>query len=413
MYVATYASPDDSGVLVTFLSGLGEGAARLFHRQQTRENWRSRRVNLLCQNQRRGDPARWAHRGPMRPPVRLISLHRQRVPTVHEAKHFEKPNRSFQKSRTYLASSQLYTHVHHRCRTRPGTTRRSTLHDWATSNKFHAMCFIPTTHFRRQNRGVPILLGHRHWTAMELWVLRHITVCSPHLWQNHVCDSCHPCYGSATAPKHSDLRHTAHGLENERCEPGIVECARRHLQQARRIEPYDWAENVSNPTLHLLIKFAAPWPLSSSDVSCRRVGALVAQEPTVRGTDLPQAESSVYALYCLFLFLNWEMMLAAHGRGTQSVRFQKLNCQSARDTLQALHFKCEGSGDVVRVLTLLVGGVAQAFHDDRVVELRVQLGVAEVDGEGQEGTGRSRKGEASQRECAMDDMEMVVKRLRT
>ena len=46
---------------------------------------------------------------------------------------------------------------------------------------------------------------------------------------------------------------------------------------------------------------------------------------------------------------------------------------------------CEGSGDVVGVLTLLVGGVAQAFHDDRVVELRVQLGVEEVDGKGQEG----------------------------
>ena len=44
---------------------------------------------------------------------------------------------------------------------------------------------------------------------------------------------------------------------------------------------------------------------------------------------------------------------------------------------------CEGSGDVVGVLTLLVGGVAQASHDDRVVELRVQLGVEEVDGEEQ------------------------------
>ena len=53
------------------------------------------------------------------------------------------------------------------------------------------------------------------------------------------------------------------------------------------------------------------------------------------------------------------------------------------------------------VLTLLVGGVAQAFHDDRVVELRVQLGVEEVDGKGQEGTSRSRKGETSQRGCAM------------
>ena len=36
-------------------------------------------------------------------------------------------------------------------------------------------------------------------------------------------------------------------------------------------------------------------------------------------------------------------------------------------------------------LTLLVGGVGQAFHDDRVVELREQLVVEEVDGEGQEG----------------------------
>ena len=67
---------------------------------------------------------------------------------------------------------------------------------------------------------------------------------------------------------------------------------------------------------------------------------------------------------------------------------------------------CEGGGDVVGVLTLLVGG-------DRVVELRVQLGVEEVDGKGQEGTGGSRKGETSQRGCAMDGMEMVVERLKT
>ena len=32
------------------------------------------------------------------------------------------------------------------------------------------------------------------------------------------------------------------------------------------------------------------------------------------------------------------------------------------------------------VLTLHVSGVAQDFHDDRVVELRVQLGVQEVEG---------------------------------
>ena len=43
--------------------------------------------------------------------------------------------------------------------------------------------------------------------------------------------------------------------------------------------------------------------------------------------------------------------------------------------------------DVVGVLTLLVGGVAQAFHDDRVVKLRVQLGVEES---GRRRTGRNR-----------------------
>ena len=46
--------------------------------------------------------------------------------------------------------------------------------------------------------------------------------------------------------------------------------------------------------------------------------------------------------------------------------------------------QCEGGGDVVGVLTLLVGGVAQACHDDRVVELRVQLGVQEVEGKDRE-----------------------------
>ena len=45
---------------------------------------------------------------------------------------------------------------------------------------------------------------------------------------------------------------------------------------------------------------------------------------------------------------------------------------------------CEGVGDVVDVVTPLVGGVAQAFHDDRVVELRVQLEVQEVEGKDRE-----------------------------
>ena len=39
---------------------------------------------------------------------------------------------------------------------------------------------------------------------------------------------------------------------------------------------------------------------------------------------------------------------------------------------------------VVGVVTPLVGGVAQAFHDDQVVELRVQLGVEDVEGKDRE-----------------------------
>ena len=46
---------------------------------------------------------------------------------------------------------------------------------------------------------------------------------------------------------------------------------------------------------------------------------------------------------------------------------------------------CEGVGGVRGALTLFCSGVAQTCHDDRVVELKVQLVVEEVDGEGQEG----------------------------
>ena len=46
---------------------------------------------------------------------------------------------------------------------------------------------------------------------------------------------------------------------------------------------------------------------------------------------------------------------------------------------------CEGVGGVQGALTLFCGGVAQTCHDDRVVKLKEQLVVEEVDGEGQEG----------------------------
>ena len=49
---------------------------------------------------------------------------------------------------------------------------------------------------------------------------------------------------------------------------------------------------------------------------------------------------------------------------------------------------CEGGGDVVGVVTLLVGGVAQVLHGDQVVELRVQLAVQEVEGKEEDREGQ-------------------------
>ena len=41
---------------------------------------------------------------------------------------------------------------------------------------------------------------------MELWVLRH----------KSVCGSCHPCHGSATAPKHTGVRKVTFKLRRHR-----------------------------------------------------------------------------------------------------------------------------------------------------------------------------------------------------
>ena len=79
---------------------------------------------------------------------------------------------------------------------------------------------------------------------------------------------------------------------------------------------------------------------------------------------------------------------------------------------------CEGGGDVAGVVTPLVGGVAQAFHDDQVVELRVQLGVQEV--EEVEGKEEDREGQVEVEEerrlkevRSWMTMEMFMTRLRS
>ena len=74
--------------------------------------------------------------------------------------------------------------------------------------------------------------------------------------------------------------------------------------------------------------------------------------------------------------------------------------------------KCVRDEDVQGVLTLFCSGAAQAFHDDRVIELKEQLEVEEENGEGQEEEVEE-KGETNQRGCAKYGMKMIVNALRT
>ena len=76
---------------------------------------------------------------------------------------------------------------------------------------------------------------------------------------------------------------------------------------------------------------------------------------------------------------------------------------------------CEGGGDVVGVVTLFVGGVAQAFHGDQVVELRVQLAVQEVEGKEEDREGQVEVEEEKRLKEVRSwmTMEMFMTRLRS
>ena len=71
--------------------------------------------------------------------------------------------------------------------------------------------------------------------------------------------------------------------------------------------------------------------------------------------------------------------------------------------------------DVVGVVTPLVGGVAQAFHGDQVVELSVQLAVQEVEGKEEDREGQVEVEEEKRLKEVRSwmTMEMGVMRLRT
>ena len=79
------------------------------------------------------------------------------------------------------------------------------------------------------------------------------------------------------------------------------------------------------------------------------------------------------------------------------------------------YFYCEGGGDVVGVVTPLVGGVAHAFHGDQVVELRVQLAVQEVEGKEEDRKGQVEVEEEKRLKEVRSwmTMEMFMTRLRS
>ena len=69
----------------------------------------------------------------------------------------------------------------------------------------------------------------------------------------------------------------------------------------------------------------------------------------------------------------------------------------------------------VGVVTPLVGGVAQAFHGDQVVELRVQLAVQEVEGKEEDRKGQVETDEEKRLKEVRSwmTMEMFMTRLRS
>ena len=81
----------------------------------------------------------------------------------------------------------------------------------------------------------------------------------------------------------------------------------------------------------------------------------------------------------------WSMGRCLMVRNSKCVKAVKRPVLSAVASL--VRAFCEGDGDVVGVVTPL-GGVAQAFHGDQVVELRVQLAVQEVEGKEEDREGQ-------------------------
>ena len=113
------------------------------------------------------------------------------------------------------------------------------------------------------------------------------------------------------------------------------------------------------------------------------------------------------------LHIAGSVLFEAVGFGGLAATMNMNLCPAATASFFTSRSFCEGGGDVVGVVTPLVGGVAQAFHDDRVVELRVQLGVQEVEGKDREEQVEVERERRVKEVRSWMTMEMFMTRLRT
>ena len=118
---------------------------------------------------------------------------------------------------------------------------------------------------------------------------------------------------------------------------------------------------------------------------------------------------------CVFPRAVWTNRLGCPLTGRTVLPWSASTFSSASLSLSTRSTDCEGGGDVVGVVTPLVGGVAQAFHGDQVVELRVQLAVQEVEGKEEDRKGQVEAEEEKRLKEVRSwmTMEMFMTRLRS
>ena len=134
-----------------------------------------------------------------------------------------------------------------------------------------------------------------------------------------------------------------------------------------------WKEGASFFSLCHLVVFVV-----LKEFAMRLFGFLHAWKVTLSCSNATSQSQAHWHMFCFFSKRSIDVCVHKSNQTLKTAISQYHNTQQHTTT-------CEGVGGVQGALTLFCGGVTQAFHDDRVVELKEQLVVEEVDGEEQEG----------------------------